>query len=128
MPLLAPPFPISYLTLMLFSLSSMLDSGKHDDISLEDVKTHLGKGDLIPFLDERARQVADTFDNGFSKLEPHFIDWYVAQLKDNSEVMAGSERGKYGIQTRGLCLLISYTAEIIQRGKDIQLRSISTRG
>ena len=59
------PFPISFLTLMLFNLSSMLDSGKHDDISLEEVKEHVRLGDLIRFLNERAKQVEDTFDNGF---------------------------------------------------------------
>jgi hypothetical protein len=124
MPHDAPPFPISYLTLMLFHLSSMLDSGKHDDISLEEVKEHVRVGDLIPFLDNRARQEEDTFDNGFSEAEPAFVDWYVARLKDNCEVMEGRERRKYGIESRGLCLLISYTAEMIQRGNDIRLRDI----
>ena len=120
MPYEVPPFPISFVTLMLFSLSAMLDSGKHDDISLEDVKEHLRVGDLIPFLNKRAKQVEDTFDNGFSAVAPKFINWYVARLRDNCEAMEGSERRKYGIKSRGLCLLISYTAEIIQNGKDIQ--------
>jgi len=107
---------------MLRDLSSMLDSGKHDDISLEEVKQHARSGDLIPFLNERAKRARadDTFDNGFSESQPKFIDWYVAQIRDNCEVMDGSERGNYGISSRGLCLLISYTAEIIQRGKNIK--------
>ena len=57
-------------------------------------------------------------------MEPIFIDWYVARLKDNCEVMEGRERRKYGIESRGLCLLISYTAEIIQGGTGIRLRDI----
>jgi hypothetical protein len=124
MPYDAPPFPISYLTLMIFNLSSMLDSGKHDDISLEEVKQHIDVGDLITFLNKRAEQEADTFDNGFSVVEPTFINWYVARLKDNCEVMDGRERRKYGVESRGLCLLISYTAEIIQGGTGIRPRDI----
>ena len=34
------PFHISYLSMMLFGLSSMLDTGKHDDITFDDVKRH----------------------------------------------------------------------------------------
>jgi hypothetical protein len=116
-----PPFPLSYLSLMLRYLSAMLDSGKHDDISLEEVKQHVRAGDLIPFLNERAKKVDDTFDNGFSQAEPKFVDWYVAQIKDNCEDTDGSERRKYGITSRGLCLLISYTAEIMQHRENILL-------
>ena len=106
------PFPISFLAFMLFHLSSMLDSGKHDGISLEDVKEHARAGDLITFLNERAKNVGDTFDNGFSQVEPQFTDWYAAQIRDICEVMDRSERRKFGIVSRGICLLISYTAEI----------------
>ena len=102
----------------------MLDSGKHDDISLKDVKEHLDAGDLIQFLNRRAKQDDGTFDNGFSEAEPTFIDWYLARLKDNAKVLEGRERRKYGIESRGLCLLISYTAEIIQVGTGIQSRDI----
>ena len=116
------PFPISFLTLMLFNLSSMLDSGKHDEISLEEVKNHVRIGDLVPFLNERANQVQDTFDNGFFRVELTFIEWYISKLRDNCEVMEGRERRKYGIESRGLCLLISYTAEIIQHGENIRLK------
>ena len=117
------PFPISFLTLMILNLSSLLDSGKHDDISLEDVKEHARAGDLIPFLNGRAKRVEGTFDNGFFEVEPRFIDWYITQLRDICEAIDGRERRKYGIESRGLCLLISYTAEIIQRGEDIRLRA-----
>ena len=114
------PFPISFLTLMIFNLSSLLDSGKHDDISLEDVREHARAGDLIPFLNDRAKRVGDTFDNGFFEVEPRFVDWYGTQLRDICEVKRESR--KYRIESRGLCLLISYTAEIIQRGENIRLR------
>ena len=117
------PFPISFLTLMILNLSSLLDSGKHDDISLEDVREHARAGDLIPFLNDRAKRVGDTFDNGFFEVEPRFVDWYGTQLTDICDVMETRERRKFRIESRGLCLLISYTAEIIQRGENIRLKS-----
>ena len=117
------PFPISFLTLMIFNLSSLLDSGKHDDISLEDVNEHVHAGDLIPFLNDRAKRVKDTFDNGSFEVEPRFVDWYGTQLRDISNIMdAEHARRKYRIESRGLCLLISYTAEIIQRGENIRMK------
>lgn len=116
-----PPFAISYVAAMVFHLSTMLDSGKHDDISIEEVKEHIYAGDLIRFLNERAKQKGGTFDNGFSDMFPAFTAWYVAQLQEHCEATDGRERRKYGIQFRGLCLLISYAAEIIQSSKDIRL-------
>jgi len=107
---------------MIFNLSSLLDSGKHDDISLEDVKEHVHAGDLIPFLNDRAKRVKDTFDNGFFEVEPRFVDWYGTQLTDICDVIKTRERRKFRIESRGLCLLISYTAEIIQRGENIRLK------
>jgi hypothetical protein len=112
-----PPFPISSLAMVLFGLSAMLDTGKHDDISLDDVKHHARAGDLIEFLSSR---VGHSFASGFVEHYPAFARWYVEKVRDNCEAMSGRERRKYAISNRGLCLLISYTAEIIQQGADIQ--------
>ena len=55
--------------MMLFGLSALLDSGKRDSISLDDVKRHAIKGDLIPFLYEQANF---KFDMGFTESDPEF--------------------------------------------------------
>ncbi len=39
-PLDTPPYLISLLAMVLFGLSSMLDSGEHDNITFDDVKRH----------------------------------------------------------------------------------------
>jgi hypothetical protein len=114
-----PPFHVSFLSVTLFGLSAMLDSGKHDDISLQDVIRHIQSGDLIHFLNEKAGYA---FDQGLSEAEPAFSGWYVEKLKENCEVMEDREGRKYGIRNRGLCLLISYTAEIIQHSENIRLK------
>jgi hypothetical protein len=115
----APPFPISFLTMILFGLSIMLDHGEND-ITIEEVKHHAKSGDLLDFLKERAGGV---FASGFLEMSgmEEFKKWYVANIHDNCVAMDGRERRKYGIKERGLCLLVSYTAEIIQQGKDITL-------
>jgi hypothetical protein len=46
----------------------------------------------------------------------------VEAISGNCRAMEGSERRKYGIENNGICLLISYTAEILQHGKDLKLK------
>lgn len=104
--------------MLLFGLSAMLDTGKHDGITIDEVKRHAKAGDLLDFLRTRnggsfAMGVAD--NNKFGK-------WWEEEIADNCATMDGRERRKYAIQGRGLCLLISYTAEIIQQGKNLTLQ------
>lgn len=90
---------------------------KGDDITLEDVKDHASEGDLIPFL---YKVTDEQFDMGYCKSSPEFCQWYLTKIKDlckEGEAMSGAS----GIENRGICLLISYTAEIIQQGEDIRL-------
>ena len=46
----ASSYPISYLGMVLFGLSAMLDTGKHDDITIDEVKRQSGSGNLLEFL------------------------------------------------------------------------------
>ena len=43
-----------------------------------------------------------------------FETWYGEQLKDIYAGYIGQERRKWGIENRGLCLLVAWTATIIQ--------------
>jgi hypothetical protein len=113
-----PPYPISFIAMILFGLSAMLDTGKHDDITLNDVKEHASKSDLIEFLNRRA---GGKFEMGICEMHPAFARWYVQNIQDNCTAMSGRERRKYAIENRGLCLLISYTAELLQGSKQIKL-------
>jgi hypothetical protein len=83
--------------MMLFGLSALLDSGKGDDITLEEIKDHASEGDLIPFL---YKATDEQFDMGYCKGSPEFCQWYLGKIKDLCEVMAGNERRKYGIENR----------------------------
>jgi hypothetical protein len=44
----------------------------------------------------------------------------VEEISGNCRATETSERRKYGIDNNGLCLLISYTAEILQAGKNLK--------
>lgn len=76
---------------------------------------------MIAFLTEKA---GGLFASGFleGREESGFAKWYVEQLRENCDAMEGRENRKYGIRHRGICLLISYTAEIIQHGKNLKLQ------
>jgi hypothetical protein len=65
------PFHISSLTMMLFGLSALLDTGNCDDISIGDVKHHAAQGDLIPFL---YQQADFKFDMGFAESVLNIVD------------------------------------------------------
>lgn len=106
-------FASSSLAMVIFSLSHMLDTGEHDAITLEQVKRHARAGSLIAFLKECN---GGSFAQGLFDVRIEFGRWWEEQIAENCDAMDGSERRKYGIEKRGLCLLISYTAEIIQHG------------
>ncbi len=118
--MMKPPYRMSAMAMMLFGLSVLADSGKTDGVTIDEVKRHAYAGDLIEFLTELGGGV---FASGFLDAPSwkEFGAWYVEQIRDNCKAMDGSERHKYGIENRGICLLISYTAEIIQQGKDFTL-------
>jgi hypothetical protein len=109
------------MAMILFGLSLLADSGKTDHVTLADVKKHARDGDLIDFLTKLGGGI---FASGFlvGPEMKEFSNWYVNEIRDNCDAMEGRERRKYAIQNRGICLLISYTAEIIQQGKDLALR------
>jgi len=118
-----PPYSMTNMAMVLFGLSALLDSGNADDITLNDVKGHARNGDLIEYLTKKAGGV---FASGFLEgpIPKEFRTWYVEQIRENCDAMDGRERRKYGIENRGICLLISYTAEIIQQEKDLMLQPV----
>lgn len=119
-----PPFHMSSVAMVLFGLSALADSGKTDGITIKEVRDHTYAGDLIEFLTEKSGGI---FASGFleASSQKEFRAWYVEQIRDNCKAMEGRERRKYGIQNRGICLLISYTAEIVQHKKDLTLEDLA---
>ena len=105
------PFPIYLISQVLFGLSMISDEEKYDHITINEVKYHAKRGDLIPFLKASA---GGYFASNNLDQFPKFTFWYTDQIAALCHTMDGRERRKYGIENRGISLLISYTAEILQ--------------
>lgn len=103
------------LTLLILGLNSMIDSGKFDDISLEEVRRHIDDGSILDFIRERAGHAL-----GLSFLESSyrapFVAEYVNYLQAILDAYGGDEGKRWGIKNKGLCLLLAWTNEILQQG------------
>ena len=113
------PYAVGNLTNVIFVLSSIADSGTNDDISIDEAKQHIEAGDLWDYIGKIGGKGYLSYE---ILSEPHWAEfraWYLEGMQSQKRSMDGRERRKYGIENRGLCLLISYTAEIIQEGKDL---------
>ena len=108
------------LTLLILHLNALVDSGRYDSISLKEVKDHIRAGTIVEFLEKRAGSEADfsmLTDNGpYGKFKRFFI----TSLQSLQDAYGGDERRKWGVENRGLCLLIAWTNEILQLGSGWQ--------
>lgn len=106
----------SALTLLILHLNSLVDSGKYDDISLGEVEDHIDDGSILRFIRDRAGNDIDLSVHLDSSTYGNFEQFYVAHLQSIFDAYAGNERRKWGVEHKGLCLLIAWTNEIIQQG------------
>jgi hypothetical protein len=99
---------INKLTLVGFQLNGALGSGKYDDVSIDQVKKELDGGDIWGLLERRLGQDAD-----FSLL----YNDDKAKLAREWESLANAvdESRKLYVERNGLCLLVAYLLEGIQR-------------
>ena len=99
---------LSKLTLMVFELTAALDTGKYDDISVEEVSQRIAAKDVISWLREHVHE-AD-----LSTIEDATAAEYGELLASLHGGYAGYERKKWGVENRGLCLLIAWTNQLIE--------------
>ena len=104
------------LTLLILQLNSLIDGGKYDDITIDEVHQHIDKGTILRFLRERAGDDIDLSIHLNTNTYDDFEDFYVKHLQSIYDAYAGQERRKWGIANMGLCLLVAWTNEIIQQG------------
>ena len=98
----------SYLTCAAFSINGAAGSGKYDDISIDDVKRAIGDGTVFEFLKTRLGHDVD-----LSLLEPS----HRKELLEEWQFLATDvdEGRKFFVDRGGLCLLVAYLLESIQR-------------
>jgi hypothetical protein len=100
---------LTNLTYIVLELNSALDTGKYDGVNVIEAQEHIESRDLIPWLQGRVP------DMDLSLLSAEASAQYEDGLNDILGGYAGAERRKWGVQHRGLCLLIAWTNELIQR-------------
>lgn len=112
-----PRIKLTALTLLILEINQLIDSGKFDNILIDEIYDHIQNKDVIPFLAERTKGHSDfslfvSDDGPYSK----FIKDYHDQLECIYGGYGGSHRRKWGVENKGLCLLLAWTNEIIQSG------------
>lgn len=107
---------VTHLTLMILEINAIIDSGKHDNITIQEMENHISTGDVIAFLKTRC---VGSCDLSWVPSASEFETDYILRLQDILGAYAGSERRKWGVENKGLCLLLAWTNEIIQQGDNL---------
>lgn len=105
-------------TFLILELNSLIDSGKYNDISIEEVYNWIDRKEILTSLYERTGCEIDL--SFFRKDGPHpdFFDLYHDQMYALSGGYTGAHRKKWGVENLGLCLLLAWTNELIQQGSE----------
>lgn len=111
-----PRIKLTALTLLIFELNHLIDSGKYNSITIENVHTAIEQKRIIPFLKETTQGDSDFSLYGSDGTYSGFVEYYHEQMYQIYGGYAGNERRKWGVENLGLCLLLAWTNEIIQQG------------
>lgn len=115
------PIKLTHLSHLLLEINAVIDTGKHDHISIEDVHREIANGTILKFI---AREASTDIDLSLlldrTDDELNFERHYVRHLQSIYGGYAGQERRKWGVENKGLCLLVAWTMEIIQQGSGWQ--------
>lgn len=111
-----PQIKLTALTILILEINSLIDTKKYENIRIDEVHEAIKNKRIIKFLEERTK--GDSDFSFFSEEGPYyeFVEIYNEQMYQIYGGYAGNERRKWGVENMGLCLLIAWTNEIIQRG------------
>ncbi len=97
------------LGLLALSLTSLIDSGKHEGISKEEIYKHINSGTIFKYLEDNFQP---TISLGLENLSDE--DKYYLLGEWQSMVNATDSEGELGISRNGICLLLAYVIEGFQ--------------
>jgi hypothetical protein len=95
-------------------LTAVLDTGLYDAISIRDVHDHIKKGDVLTWISDLGGVDTDLSIELRTNTYGDFNAWYIDCMQRQHNAYSGDERRKWGIEKRGLCLLITWTAELLK--------------
>ena len=102
---------ITNLTFLAFYLNSALDTGRYADITCDEVQAEVERGTIFDFLADRLGKDMDLSILDDAKRSALCAEWL-------DMLRSVSARRKFGVENNGLCLLMSYCLEGIQRRQD----------
>ena len=100
---------LSHYTYLILEFNAALDTGKYDHVTMEEARDHIEKGDLFDWLRKLIGQGLD-----LSLYKPEELTTINDQL---NELLGGyyGREGKWGVENRGLCLLVAWVTELVQQ-------------
>ena len=110
-----PAVRLRVLTDLIREINSLIDLGKFDDIKIAEVITWIDGKTVFTSLAERTIGSSDLSLYTGTSYSKH-IAFYHDQMKGFADVYGGDAQRKWGVQNKGLCLLLAWTNEIIQQG------------
>jgi len=99
----------STLTGLVFNLNHILDRGYYE-FSIEEIKEKIRDRSLFEYLDEKISK-DDYFD--ISMLDVNDRSWLLDGFQDMADNIDADR--KLAVQKSGICLLLAYVIELIQR-------------
>ncbi len=99
---------ITNLTFLAFYLNGALDTGKYANVTYREVADRIEAGDIFDFLGARLAGDIDLSNLDAAKREELTAEW-----RDMLHAMSG--RRKFGVEKNGICLIMAYVLEGIQR-------------
>ncbi len=99
---------ISTLTFIALYFNSAIDTGRYDDLSIDQVRQEIRAGTIFRFL---TTKLGDDID--FSILDTKTETGLLFEWQDMEAAIPA--RKKFGVENRGLPLLVAYLLEGIQR-------------
>ena len=113
-----PKVKLTALTLFVLEINQLIDTGKFNDISIDEVYDAIESKSIFPFLRERTKGTGLADFSLYSDDGPYssFVVYYHDAMESLYQGYAGQHRRKWGVEKLGLCLLLAWTNELIQQG------------
>lgn len=110
-----PSVNLHALTSIIYVCQMLIDKKEH--ISIEEILTEIENDNLINFLNEKYKNKGVLINfNDIDSHHPGFKTFYNRALKSLNNAYGHKIRKKFGIENNGLCLIVSWTTEIIAMG------------
>ena len=103
-------------TLVIFELNILIDSGKFNDISIDEVYDWINRKEILRSLHQRTNgefQLAIFTEEGPYE---NFYETYHDHMYSLMNPYSGEHSRKWGVNNLGLCLLLAWTNELIKSG------------